>query len=74
MVKSKPHLFRPFRAHTQRRGKHTGPPGSVTNDPVGLDFTLARGKFRSQRDAFESVPGSNEGVYGGFEVLPLGFV
>jgi hypothetical protein len=43
----------------------------MSNDPVGLDFTLARGKFRSQRDAFKSVRGSNEGVYGELERLAL---
>jgi hypothetical protein len=71
MVDSKPLSLRPFRAHTQRRSKHTGPAGSMTNDPVGSDFTLARGKFRSQRDAFKSVRGSNEGVYGELERLAL---
>ena len=71
MVDSKPLSLRPLWARTQRRSKHTGPPGSMTNDPVGLDFTLARGKFRSQRDAFKSVRGSNEGVYGGAGGLAL---
>lgn len=31
---------------------------------TSLDFTLARGKIRSQREAFKSVRGSNEGGCG----------
>jgi hypothetical protein len=41
---------------------HTGPGGSATGNPTGSDFTLARGKIRSQRGAFKSVRGSNQGV------------
>jgi len=62
MVDSQPLPWRPIRAGTLGRCKQTGPAGSGKNDPAGLDFTLARCKIRSQRDALKSVRGSNEGV------------
>jgi hypothetical protein len=39
--------------------------------PAGLDFTLARGKIPSQREALKNVRGSNEGFKTG-EDLPFG--
>jgi hypothetical protein len=46
-------------AATQQNGQ---PGGYLKISLTSLDFTLARGKIRSQREPLKSVPGSNEGV------------
>jgi len=72
MVDSQPLSFRHFESAHRGAVSRPARPDHPRMIPAGSDFTLARGKIPSQRNALKNVRGSNEGLKAGRKTCPLG--